>query len=63
ANVVCEIVGNSNNLTKPNGKWFFDDGYEKRFMYNWYNQENNPNFKNCTQMTYEEFIEKYGDRK
>lgn len=63
---VCRIVRD----IAPNGEpyastaynsrhWFFDDGDEKEFMYTWDTQEEHRNFEKCTQMTYEEFLEKY----
>ena len=62
AKKVCEIVGVDlwfKGLADDT-TWFFDSsrGY---IMGHWDDQEEHDNFKNCTQMTYEEFLEKYGN--
>ena len=46
------------DISRP---WVFDDASQgtSDFMYNWPTQENHLNFKNCRQMTYEEFIEEF----
>lgn len=59
ANKVCEIVGDDVELNINIKKWLFDNDADLGFMAKWGSQENHPNFKNCTQMTYEEFLEKY----
>ena len=37
-------------------KFIFDDATSTRFMYPWAGQENNPNFKNCRQIAYEDIF-------
>lgn len=61
---VCQIVGDCNEdgegfCTEPEHKWFFDRGGENAFMNDWQDQEEQSNFKNCIQMTYSEFLNKY----
>ena len=60
ANKVCEIVGDTKVkecFFSEEYKWFYDYGDDIDFMV-WYHDSHN-NFKNCTQMTYKEFLEKY----
>lgn len=37
-----------------NMPYIFDNGDSELFMHFWLNQENDPNFKNCTKIAYED---------
>lgn len=52
--LLCECVKNDGAFGKGT---IFDDGSSADFMHSW--STNDPAFKNCTQMTYDEFINKY----
>jgi len=65
---VCETTGSlmitSNDYNNINTKgWIIDTGLEFEFVMDFSsNAQERSNFKNCTQMTYEEFLEKYDNK-
>ena len=64
ANKVCEIVGDARIDLEEYWKsieteWLMDMGQDVCFMAFSSTQEDHNNFKNCTQMTYEEFLDKH----
>lgn len=56
----CGLCNDSSSITdsySQTKKFIFDDGGSYNYMFMWYEQEEDPAFKNCTQVTYEDIFE------